>query len=705
MDSVTRSRVWYLRHLLRSLPHNLPFKDCAASAYRFQHLDLDREWIESEGIEAAANRALEVRLGPRTGPRETFIIKERGPGLEALADVLEVHIGKFPNDICFRKWLEDACRAAENTFTDANEEVLVDRLLLGSKTSKASKNMKSKASASSTSSQKTTMKTKKKKRDEDMLNEKRPATNKLESFEDPAFISSDEEEDNRMGGAKLDPLLKRAARVHVELTSQLSKIRDLTLSFDGGKTRRPRGIYTITVTTPARQGFLYDLQNVSKVSHTAEYILEFLEPVVLKLGPSNFSATVSDNTGNTRKACELLTAKFPHILNFQDCCHEINLALLQINDLDEFKEVCVNPSTILCSTCASHDVKDILTYMHKSTYSMEHFDDARTQLGISHGLVKIGKTRFSTYVSAVSSIKRCLPAFEKITCNEALPFARAIKCLESAHSTPSDVYVFWLAIMATLERRFIQQRIHLPIHTIESIRAIANQRFNELIEEGPDDKYIAAFFLDIRMQNSSIFWPHVPLMGLCFSLGWHPASLLNPPSNPLAVPPRMLKREYGDTAEMLDHPKIQEIMKARNPRLADYDPSSALEAVKTELQAYAKREKPFDRSLRPGETMRDWWVKVQKKEGAHVLGALGIKLFSVVPNSMIDERIMSTVTWLNSPKRARQHVKTLRDHIKIRQWDMYDGIDLSVHPRIFQVQHLDHVVLTIPLPATYRKNR
>ncbi len=35
----------------------------------------------------------------------------------------------------------------------------------------------------------------------------------------------------------------------------------------------------------------------------------------------------------------LLSAKFLQMLNLQDCCHEINLALLHINELDEFSPV------------------------------------------------------------------------------------------------------------------------------------------------------------------------------------------------------------------------------------------------------------------------------------------------------------------------------------------------------------------------------
>ncbi len=73
------------------------------------------------------------------------------------------------------------------------------------------------------------------------------------------------------------------------------------------------------------------------------------------------------------------------------------------------------------------DVKEILAYMHKSTYSMEHFDKARKSLNISRGLTRIGETRFSTYVSAVSSVKRCLPAFEKIAGDPLLVIDIAVR--------------------------------------------------------------------------------------------------------------------------------------------------------------------------------------------------------------------------------------------------------------------------------------
>ena len=76
------------------------------------------------------------------------------------------------------------------------------------------------------------------------------------------------------------------------------------------------------------------------------------------------------------------------------------------------------------------------------------------------------------------------------------PFARAIKCLEASESTPADVFHFWLAIMARLDTLFTKNKVGLSPQTVEEIRAIANQRFNELINDGPEDLYLSTFYLD-----------------------------------------------------------------------------------------------------------------------------------------------------------------------------------------------------------------
>ncbi|KAG1822235.1 hypothetical protein DFJ58DRAFT_849904, partial [Suillus subalutaceus] len=77
--------------------------------------------------------------------------------------------------------------------------------------------------------------------------------------------------------------------------------------------------------------------------------------------------------------------------------------------------------------------------------------------------------------------------------------------------------------------------------------------------------------------------------------------------------------------------------------------------------------------MRSNESPRDYWRALLKSgdELADVLPIIAIKMFSAVPISMADEHTMSTITWLNSPRRANQNLGTLQDHIKIRQWHRY----------------------------------
>ena len=85
------------------------------------------------------------------------------------------------------------------------------------------------------------------------------------------------------------------------------------------------------------------------------------------------------------------------------------------------------------------------------------------------------------------------------------PFAKAIKCLESAHATAADVYLFWLAIVAQLEQLFMRKTIApntLSNNVIEQIRAITNRRFDGMINDAPMDVYLTAFVLDPRMSCS-----------------------------------------------------------------------------------------------------------------------------------------------------------------------------------------------------------
>jgi hypothetical protein len=71
------------------------------------------------------------------------------------------------------------------------------------------------------------------------------------------------------------------------------------------------------------------------------------DQVIQQIGAHRFSAVCSDNTGNTAKARKLIHNKYKHILNVQDICHPLNLAIQAICALPEFKEASMTSSSRL----------------------------------------------------------------------------------------------------------------------------------------------------------------------------------------------------------------------------------------------------------------------------------------------------------------------------------------------------------------------
>jgi hypothetical protein len=75
------------------------------------------------------------------------------------------------------------------------------------------------------------------------------------------------------------------------------------------------------------------------------------------------------------------------------------------------------------------------------------------------------------------------------------PIARSIKALEGRAANAADVYIFWLAIAATLQKLFLQDK-DINKEVTRKVTTIVNRRYKEFIDNSPTDIYFAAFFLD-----------------------------------------------------------------------------------------------------------------------------------------------------------------------------------------------------------------
>jgi hypothetical protein len=101
-----------LRHYLMHLPTSLPN---TSNTYTFQTFTWDPEKAEDfGGIDAAVNHALEIAFCPQGRKRGSIVLKERGPGLVAVVDVLAMHIKNFPNSAVLQKWVFDLIDAAKS---------------------------------------------------------------------------------------------------------------------------------------------------------------------------------------------------------------------------------------------------------------------------------------------------------------------------------------------------------------------------------------------------------------------------------------------------------------------------------------------------------------------------------------------------------------------------------------------------------------
>ncbi|KAG1787911.1 uncharacterized protein HD556DRAFT_1245930 [Suillus plorans] len=112
----------------------------------------------------------------------------------------------------------------------------------------------------------------------------------------------------------------------------------------------------------------------------------------------------------------------------------------------------------------------------------------------------------------------------------------------------------------------------------------------------------------------------------------------------------------------------------RKVPIANLSISEANTWLKDLIKKYLKKAYPFDRELRTDETAYEWWSYLDKDRSndAQPLARLAVRIFALVPNSMADERTGSTFTWLNSPLRSRQQVKTLVRTVQIRSWYKHD---------------------------------
>jgi hypothetical protein len=83
----------------------------------------------------------------------------------------------------------------------------------------------------------------------------------------------------------------------------------------------------------------------------------------------------------------------------------------------------------------------------------------------------------------------------------------------------------------------------------------------------------------------------------------------------------MLRAEYGDTYQTGRSNKVSaDLMRERNPRLADITPGQAIVQLRSELKEYSTGNPPFNEPFDSEKPTRLWWIRMHKDPRAKILG-------------------------------------------------------------------------------------
>ncbi|KAJ3782313.1 hypothetical protein GGU10DRAFT_275801, partial [Lentinula aff. detonsa] len=224
--------------------------------------------------------------------------------------------------------------------------------------------------------------------------------------------------------------------------------------------------------------------------------------IIIRIGVEKFCGIVSDSTGNTRLAQQLIIREFPTIIALPDVCHFLSLICKEIAKLDYFEKTLKT-------------VRGTVAFFHKSHLGIKQLTDELKSTGETRALEAIGKTRICTIIHACASVRRCTSAIKKVVAlgdvkfetetsfqpggklsqqtqdfafkNSqllalGLPIAKAVHCLESNDANANDVYLLVHAVMLEIEEVVRDLDNDFPLDIQAEVIALLNQRYAQLFD-------------------------------------------------------------------------------------------------------------------------------------------------------------------------------------------------------------------------------
>ncbi|KAJ3805064.1 hypothetical protein F5876DRAFT_70116 [Lentinula aff. lateritia] len=396
--------------------------------------------------------------------------------------------------------------------------------------------------------------------------------------------------------------------------------------------------------TPSREAYLLAGAQGASESHTTEWV---------KVSKKDHEIHCMTTTAKVREG---LTEETPTVADLDDCIHSLHNTVGDISKLKAFKE----PLDIM---------KRIAKYFRKSGLAtnclLEYRRAQMTDLSNDKVLriQKPGGTRFGSLHTSAMLLLPNLPAIQTLVAEKQIKFLKAPKIQKLfAHSFSGELKKFKRSLhcYTTIINPFIRS-----LWSLEAADANASD-----VAFFSNELYFAAFLLDPRYPSEDFLKANIII-----TIPPAATQSLSPPvprESPHHHVPftraydrlkAVLKKNLKD---ILDLPE-NDSEECREKLFGECTKVAIVNCLKTQIKDFWYSHWPFNSTLN-GQTSLEWWRRLQRDSNASVIAFLAVEIFSILVNSMSDERTNSYVTWLNLPLRGNQLVGTVIDMIQVGQW-------------------------------------
>lgn len=163
---------------------------------------------------------------------------------------------------------------------------------------------------------------------------------------------------------------------------------------DGWSSPSGKSLWNFVIHLSNGQDILWKIGDFSNESHTADFLAQQIQLILEDIGVQKFVGIVTDAGSNVHSARNLISTKFPHILNIRCIAHSLNLIT---------KDLIKHPfAKRIIQWCTA-----IVTYFKKSHRPKELLDLKILEKRIAGGGLKTYlDTRWTTVYEMLDSISR-----------------------------------------------------------------------------------------------------------------------------------------------------------------------------------------------------------------------------------------------------------------------------------------------------------